>query len=105
LAGQQALEVGVGRNVGLEILDWLGAARVTGFDLDPQMVKLAEARLEAHGDGARVFIGDADAIEARNAAYDTIVEYGMSDDDPRTLNHVPVRIGLAWPGQPKPAKT
>lgn len=41
LAGKRVLEVGCGRGVGIEILLSLGAAHVTAFDLDPQMVALA----------------------------------------------------------------
>ena len=46
LASQHVLEVGCGRGVGAEvILDRLGAAEVTAFDLDESMVDLASKRL------------------------------------------------------------
>jgi ubiquinone/menaquinone biosynthesis C-methylase UbiE len=42
------LEVGCGQGVGAEvILDRLGAARVTAFDVDESMVELAQRRLHA----------------------------------------------------------
>lgn len=82
LTGQRVLEVGCGRGVGLEILLALGAAYVTGFDLDPKMVALAQKRVAKYGDRARVFVSDAEAIEAPDAGFDVVVDYGI-------LHHVP----------------
>lgn len=76
------LEVGCGHGVGLEILLALGAAHVTGFDLDPKMVALAQKRVAKYGDRARVFGGDAEAIEALDADFDTVIDYGI-------IHHVP----------------
>jgi len=82
LAGKRVLEVGCGRGVGMEILLALGAAQITGFDLDPKMVALAHKRLAKYGERARVFVGDAEAIELPNESFDVVVEYGI-------LHHVP----------------
>ena len=82
LAGKRVLEVGCGRGVGIEILLRLGAAHVTGFDLDPKMVALAQARLTQYGDRVRVFAGDAESIDAPDASLDAVVDYGI-------LHHVP----------------
>ena len=74
--------MGAGRGVGLEILVSLGAARLTGFDLDPKMLRLAEAWIAPHGDRARLFVDDAGAVDAPNRPYKAVVEYGI-------LHHVP----------------
>ena len=83
LAGGVALEVGCGRGVGIElILERFGAERVEAFDLDPQMVALARRRHASRGDAVRVSEGDASAIEAEDARYDAVFDFGI-------LHHVP----------------
>lgn len=76
------LEVGCGRGVGMEILLSLGAAHVTGFDLDPRMVTLAQQRVAKYGDRVRVFVGDAEVIDAPDASFDAVVDYGI-------IHHIP----------------
>jgi ubiquinone/menaquinone biosynthesis C-methylase UbiE len=81
--GGTALEVGCGRGVGTElILDRFGAARVDAFDLDPKMVELARARLAPRGDRVRLWVGDAERIDAPDASYDAVFDFGI-------LHHVP----------------
>ena len=82
LAGMRVLEVGCGRGVGIEILLSLGAAYVTGFDLDPKMVALAQKRVAKYDDRARVFVGDAEAIDAPDATFDAVADYGI-------IHHIP----------------
>lgn len=63
LDGQHVLEVGRGRGVGVEILlDRLNAARVTAFDLDPEMIDKAERRLRRR-ERARVTLSVGDICE------------------------------------------
>lgn len=82
LAGKRVLEVGCGRGVGIEVLLAFGAAHVTGFDLDPKMVALAQQRVARYGDRARVFVGDAEAIDAPDSSFDVVVDYGI-------IHHIP----------------
>ena len=82
LAGKRLLEIGCGRGVGVEILLSLGAEHVTGFDLDPRMVALAIQRLAKHGDHTHIFVGDAEAIDAPDACFDAVVDYGV-------IHHIP----------------
>jgi ubiquinone/menaquinone biosynthesis C-methylase UbiE len=81
LSGQQVLEVGCGRGVGAEvILDRLGAAQVTAFDLDESMVELARKRL--HGRPVSLRVGDVCHIEQSAGSVDTVVNFGI-------IHHVP----------------
>jgi 2-polyprenyl-3-methyl-5-hydroxy-6-metoxy-1,4-benzoquinol methylase len=81
LAGQHVLEVGCGRGVGSEvILDRLGAARVTAFDLDESMVELARRRL--HSRPVSLSVGDVGDINQPAGALDTVVDFGI-------IHHVP----------------
>jgi len=82
LNGKRVLEIGCGRGVGVEILLSLGAEHVTGFDLDPKMIALARKRLTNYGDRVRVFVGDAEAINAPDASFDAVVDYGV-------IHHIP----------------
>jgi ubiquinone/menaquinone biosynthesis C-methylase UbiE len=84
LDGGHALEIGCGRGVGTElVLDVFGASRVDAFDLDPHMVALARARLagRAHRVG-RIFVGDAEHIDAPDATYDAVFDFAI-------IHHVP----------------
>ncbi len=81
LSGQHVLEVGFGRGVGAEvILDRLGAAEVTAFDLDESMVDLASRRLR--GRPVSVSVGDVCEIAVPAAGVDTVVDFGI-------IHHVP----------------
>lgn len=82
LAGKHVLEVGCGRGVGMEILLSLGAAHVTGFDLDSRMVTRAQERTAIYGDRVRAVKGDAESIDALDSSFDVVVEYGI-------LHHIP----------------
>ena len=82
LAGKQVLEVGCGRGVGVEVLLSHGAAHVTGFDLDPEMLALARQRLAKYGGRTHVFVGDAERIAASDAGFDAVVDYGI-------IHHIP----------------
>jgi len=83
LRGATALEMGCGRGVGAElILDVFGAGTLDAFDLDPRMVALARRRLSSRGQRVRLWVGDASAIAAPDAAYDAVFDFGI-------IHHVP----------------
>jgi ubiquinone/menaquinone biosynthesis C-methylase UbiE len=82
LTGKRVLEIGCGRGVGMEILLSLEADHVTGFDLDPRMVALAQKRLAKYGSRARIFVGDAEAIDAPDNSFDAVVDFGV-------IHHIP----------------
>src|ERR1700678_1237651 len=82
VTGGYVLEMGCGRGVGTEIIfEAFGAARVDAFDLDPHMVALAQKRLV--GQNASVFVGDAERIDAPDATYDAIFDFGIVHHIPR----------------------
>ena len=89
LDGLKVLEIGCGRGIGIEIVfERFGAREVHAFDLDADMVGLARRRLERYGpDRLRLWVGDATAVDAEDASYDAVVDFGI-------IHHVP-RWGLA----------
>jgi len=81
--GGRALEIGCGRGVGVEIiLERFGADTVDAFDLDPDMVRRARARLERFGDRVSLWIGDATDIRADDGTYDAVFDFGI-------IHHIP----------------
>ncbi|MGH9966787.1 MAG: class I SAM-dependent methyltransferase [Pyrinomonadaceae bacterium] len=82
--GQRVLEIGCGRGVGTEIIfERFGARQVDAFDLDPAMIELARRRLSNYSpDRLRLFVGDAAAINAADATYDAVFDFGI-------VHHVP----------------
>ncbi|MEO8434605.1 MAG: class I SAM-dependent methyltransferase [Pyrinomonadaceae bacterium] len=82
--GGRVLEIGCGRGVGTEIIfERFGAREVHAFDVDPDMIARARARLGGYSaDRLRIFIGDAAAIEAEDGSYDAVFDFGI-------IHHVP----------------
>src|SRR5260370_38329564 len=78
-----ALEIGCGQGFGIEIiLGRLGAAKVSGIDLDPQMVARAQKRVLLHAGRAEVSVGDVTAIQAPDQSFDAVFDFGV-------IHHVP----------------
>lgn len=83
MPGGRALEIGCGRGVGVEIiLELFGADSVDAFDLDRRMINQARERLAAVSSPVNLWVGDASAIEAENAQYDAVFDFGI-------IHHVP----------------
>ncbi len=81
--GGRCLEIGCGRGIGTEIvLERFGAGQVDAFDLDPDMVEQARARL-GEDPRVRLWVGDATAIDAPDDSYDAVFDFGI-------VHHVPI---------------
>ncbi|MCC7535363.1 MAG: class I SAM-dependent methyltransferase [Deltaproteobacteria bacterium] len=84
VAGARALEIGCGRGVGTElVLDVFRAEHVDAFDLDPDMIARARERLAPRGDRVRLWVGDAEHIDAEAATYDAVFDFGIVHHVPR----------------------
>jgi ubiquinone/menaquinone biosynthesis C-methylase UbiE len=74
----EALEIGCGRGVGVEIiLSRFGAAKVTAFDLDPLLVAQAARRLAPLGDKVSLSVASATDIPAADARFDAVFDFGV----------------------------
>lgn len=83
LPGGRALEIGCGRGVGVDLIfSEFGADQVDAFDLDPDMVRQAADRLATYGNRVRVRVGDVEQIDAKDASYDGVFDFGI-------IHHVP----------------
>lgn len=83
LDGKRALEIGCGQGFGMDIiLRQFGAATVSGIDVDPYMVALAQRRILVHGVRAEASVGDATAIESDDQSFDAVFDFGV-------IHHVP----------------
>jgi ubiquinone/menaquinone biosynthesis C-methylase UbiE len=97
--GSHALEIGCGRGVGTElVLDTFGAERVDAFDLDPDMVARAEKRLARRGDRVRLWVGDAERIDAPDATYDALFDFGIIHHVPRWRGALAEAARVVRPG-------
>lgn len=82
--GGLVLEIGCGRGVGTEIIfEHFGAREVHAFDLDPDMIEQARRRLAVYGpDRLKLSVGDAATIDAEDASYEAVFDFGI-------IHHVP----------------
>jgi ubiquinone/menaquinone biosynthesis C-methylase UbiE len=82
--GGLVLEIGCGRGVGTEIIfERFGAREVHAFDLDPDMIEQARRSLAVYRpDRLKLSVGDAARIDAEDASYDAVFDFGI-------IHHVP----------------
>lgn len=71
LAGGETLEIGVGTGRNLPL--YPARVELTGIDLSPAMLDLAQRRAEQLGMAARLQEGDAQALPFGDASFDTVV--------------------------------
>ena len=83
--GKKVLDIGCGCGVGTEIIfERFGASEVHAFDLDPKMIEIAGRRLTKYPpEKLRLFVGDAEKIEAADASFDAVFDFGI-------IHHIPV---------------
>lgn len=88
--GQKILEIGCGRGVGTEIIfEQFGAGEVHAFDIDPEMIRLAKKRLSRFpAEKLRLFVGDAENIDAPDNSYDAVFDFGIIHHIPEWQNSV-----------------
>lgn len=84
VSGERVLEIGCGRGVGTEIIfKRFGAREVHAFDVDSDMIALARSRLSGFpSDRLRLFVGDAEAIEAEDGTFDSVFDFAI-------IHHIP----------------
>ncbi|MFN0159007.1 MAG: class I SAM-dependent methyltransferase [Bacteroidota bacterium] len=78
----RVLEVGCGGGVGVIIIvQRFGAAEVHAFDLDPRMIDRARRRLASYS-FVHLSVGDVTAIDAENASFDAVFDFGAIHLEP-----------------------
>src|SRR5438093_4103300 len=80
---ERALEIGCGQGDGVrEIARRFGPGAIDAFDLDAEQVARARPRIEGLDTPVRLWVGDAERIEAADASYDAVFEFTI-------FHHVP----------------
>ena len=80
---ERVLEIGCGQGAGVrEIARRFRPGAIDAFDLDEEQVARARARVEGLETPVRLWVGDAERIEAPDASYDAVFELTI-------FHHVP----------------
>ena len=75
--GDISLEIGCGRGIGAQIiLEDFESERVHAFDLDADMVRLAQGNLEKRRRNAALWTGDSTSIPVKANTYDSVFDFG-----------------------------
>ena len=75
--GCRLLEVGCGRGVGLiELARRCRPARLAGIDIAPDLIALAQARLDHFGVTAELHVGDVRHLPFADGDFDVVIDFG-----------------------------
>src|SRR5262249_9880779 len=82
-AGKKLLEIGCG--TGTDLLQFArGGAVVTGVDLTPRSIEIAQRRLEIYGQNGQFSQGDAENLEFADESFDVVYSFGVIHHTPDT---------------------
>jgi cyclopropane fatty-acyl-phospholipid synthase-like methyltransferase len=89
--GQHALDLGCGSGMIAEYLSDCTGAHITGLDYIPAAIQQAQARTAAKADRLAFRVGDINALDLPDGAYDAIISIDslyFSDDYSRTIRQL-----------------
>ena len=82
-AGKRVLEIGCG--TGTDLLQFArGGARVTGVDLTPRSIEIAQRRFEVYGQSGEFGLGDAEKLNFPDESFDVVYSFGVIHHTPDT---------------------
>jgi ubiquinone/menaquinone biosynthesis C-methylase UbiE len=85
--GRRLLEVGFG--TGTDLLQFArGGARVTGVDLTPRSIDIAQRRFEVYGLKGQFLIGDGEYLSFPDASFDVVYSFGVLHHTPDTARAI-----------------
>ena len=74
IAGGNILEIGPGPGfLGLEIAKKLPGSKLTGYEINPEMIKIAESNAAAYGIDAEYVQGNAAQMPFANSSFDSVI--------------------------------
>lgn len=74
IAGGNILEIGPGPGfLGLEIAKKLPGSKLTGYEINPDMIKIAESNAAAYGIDAEYVQGNAAQMPFANSSFDSVI--------------------------------
>lgn len=95
--GKRVLEIGCGPGVDLVQFSWAGA-KVSGIDISPHSVDLAQKWLSISGCTAEVQVGDAERLPYEDGQFDFVYSWGVLHHTPDTRQAVSEIYRVLKPG-------
>jgi ubiquinone/menaquinone biosynthesis C-methylase UbiE len=85
--GRRLLEIGFG--TGTDLLQFAkGGARVTGVDLTPRSIDIAQRRFEVYGLEGQFLIGDGEYLSFPDESFDVVYSFGVLHHTPDTARAI-----------------